>query len=145
MLHLQNELAGIYRFEWKKQVMLQLPQKQPFTDVLQNRCSYKCRHIHEKKRLFHVNTAKFLRTVFLQKTSGGCSCQHLTCKNEFEVRRRAQKLHQNVCSTNGYGDSLQNLTFSSSGPNVKSYTNVKTQVFRKHQHGFKYVKVVSLM
>ena len=67
-------------------------QKQPFADVLQNRCSYKFRNIHTKatvleslfnkvagirlqKRLEHrcfpVNIAKFLRTAFV--------IEHLWC------------------------------------------------------------------
>ena len=58
-------------------------QKQPFTNVLQNRCSYKFLKIHMKtpytcnsvkkilqRRCFPVNLAKFLKTLFLKNTSG---------------------------------------------------------------------------
>ena len=59
-------------------------QKQSFADVLQNRCSSKISQISQalrfanllKKRLQHgcfpVKFVKFLRTLFLQNTSGGC-------------------------------------------------------------------------
>ena len=79
-------------------------QKQQFTDVIQNRCSYKFLKIHRKtpvleylfnkvagpqacnfnpKRLQHrcfpVNFAKFLRAPFLQNTSDDCFCHF--CKD----------------------------------------------------------------
>ena len=68
-----------------KRLIMYTFQKQPFLDVLRNRCSWKFSKIHSrtpvleyllshiKNRLrygcFHVNFAKFFRTLFLQYTS----------------------------------------------------------------------------
>ena len=67
-------------------------QKQPFVDVLQNRCSEKFCNVHRKttvldlqatcnfikKRLQHrcfpVNIGEFLRTASIKNTSGDCFC-----------------------------------------------------------------------
>ena len=64
-------------------------QKQSFADVLENTCSLQCSQKNKhlcwsnfiKKRLQHrcfpVEYPKFLRTLFLQNTSGGCFWKHL--------------------------------------------------------------------
>ena len=73
-------------------------QKQPFADVLQNRClrnftmlrgKHLCLSLFLIKlqtwslqhRCFPVNIVKFLRTVFLQNTSGGCFWLWIFCEN----------------------------------------------------------------
>ena len=119
--------------------------KQSSRGVLLKRCSQKFHKIHRetpvpatllKKRLWHrcfpVNFMKFLRTPFLQNTSGGCSLTQFSHTEIFEVyhalcNKQILKVHQ--CR-------YENLPISSSShennmPKVSHYNTVN---FLRYTH-----------